>query len=226
MLCTRGDPAAFVYNVVEGVACSYRKKGSGRRVLAFLYPGDLIGLARHGTYVNSVETLSPVTVFRIPIDQLVGLANRDAAIAWMLLCKLTQVVREAQHHTLVVSHPHATVRIAMFLAILEEQQAVHGGSIYLPVCLSEVAEYLNLSRRSLLAAITTLVRVGIIAHDGRRSFRVTHRGRFNRMVNEHEPPPAGARRPSAPGPRRRLAGWRRRTRRAGRPWRVAKRASN
>jgi CRP-like cAMP-binding protein len=187
-LCTRGEPARYVYNVVDGVACAQRRSPAGdRQILAFLFPGDLAGLAHRSRYVNTVETLTPATVLRIPIDQLVGLVSRDMPLAWTLLCKLTHTLREAQHRALLVSHPEPTGRVAMFLAMMEGVRASNAEPIRVPVPLTDLAEYMSLSRSALLKAFAQLQRDGVIVRAGHRLFRVIDRDGFDRLVHSDAP---------------------------------------
>ena len=187
-LCTRGEPARYVYNVVDGVACAQRRSPAGdRQILAFLFPGDLAGLAHRSRYVNTVETLTPTTVLRIPIEQLVGLISRDMPLAWTLLCKLTHALREAQHRALLVANPEPAGRVAMFLAMMEGVRASNAEPIRVPVPLTDLAEYMSLSRSALLKAFAQLQRDGVIVRSGHRLFRVADRDRFDRLVRSDAP---------------------------------------
>jgi hypothetical protein len=62
-----GDRADAVFNVITGVAKSYRTLPNGRQhIVGFLFADDLIGLAQNGSYVNSAEAVTAATLYRIP----------------------------------------------------------------------------------------------------------------------------------------------------------------
>jgi len=72
------SPAHSVFIVKDGMVKAFQDLPSGRqRVLAFLFPGDVFGLAENGLYVNSTATVAPTTCFEIPIDALTGMFRRD-----------------------------------------------------------------------------------------------------------------------------------------------------
>ena len=83
-LFLEGDSARWVYNIADGSVCVSRTLPTGkRRVLAFIFPGDICGLARRGLYVNSARTMSPTTVMRIPVDELRTLMMRNADLQFV-----------------------------------------------------------------------------------------------------------------------------------------------
>src|SRR5690349_18794671 len=77
-LFKRGDAADAIFNITVGTARVYRMLSTRRRVLAFLFGGDLCGLAKDGAYVNTVEALTPIVAFRIPLAPLTAMLRRDA----------------------------------------------------------------------------------------------------------------------------------------------------
>ena len=58
-LFSEGDPTRFLYCVAEGTLVMSRYSVSGeRQIMAFLFPGDFIGITFEKTYSIGVETLS------------------------------------------------------------------------------------------------------------------------------------------------------------------------
>jgi CRP-like cAMP-binding protein len=183
ILYARHDPARYIYNIVDGMVRSYRERPDGRRqVLGFLFGGDLCGLASRGRYVNTGETLTPVTVFRIPLEQLAALAAGDASVSWGLLCKVTQTLREAQRHTLLLSRSYAPGRMAMFLHMMEQTYPSPRGRIVVPIGLADLAEFVELPPETIARTLVELERRGVVAREDRRAYRVKNRRVFETLV--------------------------------------------
>src|SRR5882672_6592783 len=66
ILYSENTPAESIFLVSKGLMKSYRELRSGKqRVVAFLFPSDVLGLAQGGRYVNSAQALTPVTLYAI-----------------------------------------------------------------------------------------------------------------------------------------------------------------
>ena len=71
------SPADWVFAITDGCVKCYRELPSGKRALsAFLFARDLFGLAENGRYTNTVQAVTNVTLFRLPLH-----GARDAAEA-------------------------------------------------------------------------------------------------------------------------------------------------
>jgi CRP/FNR family transcriptional regulator len=182
-LFRRGARADYIYNLTNGVIKSYRETPQGRkRVVGFLFPGDLLGLARKGKYVNTTETLTPVTLFRVPLDQLRAMAQSDSSLTFGLLCNVTHSLREAQRRMLIVSSGYAPGRVAMFLNMLREFHTRRLQRITVPVSFSDLADYVDLSNEAVTRAFRELERTGVIAREAGRTIRITDANRFDHIV--------------------------------------------
>src|SRR6476660_3220913 len=63
--------AGALYICVDGAVKTFRKlPGGTRRVMSFLFPDDMFGLARSGRYVNTAQALVAATCYRIPLNEL------------------------------------------------------------------------------------------------------------------------------------------------------------
>jgi CRP/FNR family transcriptional regulator len=175
-----GTPAHSVFVVGAGVVKSYRDLASGRRrIAAFLFARDLFGLAEAGHYVNSVETITPLRAYEIQIDALTELFRRAPDIELQFLCKIVHVLREAQHHAIIIGRRDAVGRVAMLLRLLQKQSASRGGTeIALPMSRSDIANYLGLSLEAVSRASRRLERQGVVRFVGRHEVHVIDRQRF------------------------------------------------
>ena len=108
--------------------------------MAFLFADDVFGLAQSGQYVNSVQTITPVTVYRMCVATLTDILHRDADLAFQFLCKVTHELRRALQHTVIVSRRDAVGRLTMFLRMLEQNAHLRDESrIEMPMSRSDIA---------------------------------------------------------------------------------------
>jgi CRP/FNR family transcriptional regulator len=158
--------AKWIFVITQGVVKVFRDLPSGkRRVLAFLFAGDMFGLAEGGRYVNSAQTITPGTLYRLPVDELMEVLRHDAKLEFQVLCKLTHEVREAQQRGMILSRRDAAGRVAMFLRCLQKSAHTpgsHHDTISLPMTRSDIADYLALSLEAVSRACADLERRGIL----------------------------------------------------------------
>ncbi|HEX4971624.1 MAG TPA: Crp/Fnr family transcriptional regulator [Steroidobacteraceae bacterium] len=175
-----GSPADSVFIIGEGVVKSYRDLASGRRrIAAFFFARDLFGLAEAGYYVNTVQTITPVRLYDIKLEALTALFKREPDIELQFLCKVVHVLREVQHHTIIIGRRDAAGRLAMLLRLLQKQSLAQGHrDIALPMSRSDIANYLGLSPEAVSRASRRLERQGIVEFHGRGEVRVIDRQRF------------------------------------------------
>jgi CRP-like cAMP-binding protein len=177
---------AWIFIARQGVLKAFRELPSGkRRVAAFLFPGDLFGLAENGHYVNTVQTITSTVLYRIPNDALTELLRRDPDLQFQFLAKITHEIRQGQRHAIVLARRDAAGRFAMFLSMLEKNQLTgsHGGWIQLPMSRTDLAEYLGLSLESVSRATSALSRRGIVDFEGGHAAKVVDRVRFEKLVS-------------------------------------------
>jgi CRP/FNR family transcriptional regulator len=179
-------PASSVWIVESGVVKSTRELPSGKRqVTAFLFRGDVFGLAENGRYVNTTRSVTPVTLYRIASDVLTDILRRDAELEFQFLCKMAHVVREAQRRSIIISRRDAPGRLAMFLSLLahnERESDPTDDLIPVPMSRMDIAEYLNLTPEAVSRATQRLARDGIVVFSGRHLARILDRAGFDRLI--------------------------------------------
>jgi CRP-like cAMP-binding protein len=177
-----GSNVQSVFIIATGVVKSFRDLPSGkRRVMAFLFPDDLFGIAQSGHYVNSVQTITPVTLYRMRVTTLTDTLRRDADLAVQFLCKATHELRGALRHNMIVARRDAVGRVTMFLRMLELNSLHDDSRIEIPMSRLDAANYLGLSLEAVSRALSWLERSRIIAFEGRRDVRVLDRMRFEKI---------------------------------------------
>jgi CRP-like cAMP-binding protein len=180
----RGAAADAVFIIGDGVVKSYRDLPSGRRrIAAFLFPRDVFGLAESGHYVNTVQAVTPLHAYAIRFDALAELFALDPDLELQFLCKTVHVLREAQHHNIIMGRRDAVGRVTMLLRLLRNQDALATpGDIPVPMSKSDIADYLGLSLEAVVRATRRLERQGIVQFVGRHHVRILDPQRFETIA--------------------------------------------
>jgi CRP-like cAMP-binding protein len=179
-----GAQADAVFIIGEGAVKSFRDLPSGRRrVAAFLFAQDMFGLAAAGRYVNTVQTITPLTVYRLDLTALADAFQRDPELELRFLCKAIHELREAQHHAIIVGGRRATGRLAMLLHMLERNGTGNGrAEVFVPMTRTDMANYLGLSLEAVVRASRRLERQGIVDFIGLHHAHIRDRQRFDTLV--------------------------------------------
>jgi CRP/FNR family transcriptional regulator len=183
------SPMDAVFLNARGVLKAYRDLPSGRQlVVAFLFPSDVFGLAARGRYVNSIASVTPSILYRIPLDDLKALFHHDAALQFQFLCKITHELRESQRQILVLTRRDALGRLAMFLSALERDSDRHDRktprSVFpLPMSRTDIASYLGMSLEAVSRCCSRLVRDGVIAFPDRHQVKILDRTRLEQLAS-------------------------------------------
>jgi CRP/FNR family transcriptional regulator len=180
-----GDPLSDIFIVGEGLVKSFRDLASGRRrIVTFLFPRDVFGLAETGRYVNTTKTITASLIYRIPSETLTAALQRDAELQFRFLCKVTEKLRDSQRQTIVLGRRDAIGRLAMFFKMLEPHgtRRHHDGLIPVPMSRTDIAEYLGLSAEAVSRASRLLAVRKIVAFVGGHAVRVKDRAGFEALV--------------------------------------------
>ena len=179
------SPADWIFIVAEGVMKSFRDLPSGkRRVMAFLFPQDIFGLAESNRYVNTTQSVTPVTLYRLELSTLTAMLRRDSELEFQFLCKITHELRESLRQTLMVGRRDAAGRLAMFLRMLEQKSRPRSSASVLdvPMSRSDIANYLGLSLEAVSRASRTLEGSGFVEFEGLHKARVLNRSKFEKLA--------------------------------------------
>jgi CRP-like cAMP-binding protein len=180
-----GDPLSDIFIVGEGLVKSFRDLPSGRRrIVTFMFPRDVFGLAEAGRYVNTTKTIAESLIYRIPSDTLTTALHRDAELQFRFLWKVTEKLRESQWQAIVLGRRDAIGRLAMFFKMLEGSgpRRHDDDLIPLPMRRTDIAEYLGLSAESISRASRLLTARKIVAFVGDHAVRVKDRAGFESLV--------------------------------------------
>ncbi len=174
VLYAEGGESRFVYNIVSGVVETYHLLADGgRRVTAFLFPSDLLGLSENGQYVATAQALTPVVAYKLPIDALEQLIRRDPRLDAELLCKLCHELRQSEWHGIIASQRDARIRVAGFVLWMHRNQPAAADTVALPMTRHDIADYLGLTVESVSRALQSLEAGRLLRRLGPRLLRLS-----------------------------------------------------
>lgn len=180
-----GGPAEHVFIVGEGVVKAVRDLPSSRQqITAFLFPGDICGLAENGRFVAGAQAVVPCVVYRLAYSALEDLLRTDPDLQLQFLCKVTHELRESQRQTLMLSRRDAAGRVAMFVLMLARRLGDDGrpGDIPVPMSRTDIASYLGLSLEAVVRACRVLEHHGVLSFPSRHTVQVVNPGRLRQLA--------------------------------------------
>jgi len=178
-----GSAAEHVFINGGGVVKTVHELANGRRQInAFWFPRDIFGLAENGRYVYSTFAVTPVTLYRVPVDALRQELLADAHLGLQVLTKITYELRESQRQKLLLIRKDAIGRVAMFLKILERQAGAKSDTIAVPMSRSDIANFLGLTLEAVSRATRKLHTMGVVTLPDRHVARILDRARFEQLV--------------------------------------------
>jgi CRP/FNR family transcriptional regulator, nitrogen fixation regulation protein len=179
LIAYEGDPADYVFMVVDGVARSCRTLQNGtRNILGFYLPGELFGWANQ-KHALSVEAATDAMILYHKRSVLLSVAERDSRMSNFLLSETTNELLRAQEHALLIGKS-AKSRVATFLLDLSRRL---GKTKYLelPMSHQDIADHLGLTIETVSRTITELERSQVIARLSPRTLVLLNRSSLLRM---------------------------------------------
>lgn len=159
-LAHEGDDSNYIYEIIEGVVSSCKIFSDGRRqIVAFAYPGELVGLGHQGTYRYDFEAVSVAKVRAIPKTQLLNAIRERPEMAEKLLDMATSEVAQVQEHSINLGRKTALERVASFLVDLAERKGGADDDVAvfeLPMSRAEIADFLGLTIETVSRNLTKL----------------------------------------------------------------------
>jgi CRP/FNR family transcriptional regulator len=151
------DPARFVYEITSGVLRLTRIQKDGRRqVIAFGFPGDVVGLPDNGRHSTECDAATRAEVIAHRCDPL-SRPDHDPQLHSFVMAAALDEIRMLQDHFLMLGRRLASEKVAAFLALLLDRIGEPLGAcrlIRLPMNRSDVADYLGLTPETISRSIT------------------------------------------------------------------------
>lgn len=163
-----GDTVEWLYQVTSGVLRLTRLLQDGRRqVIAFGYPGDLIGFPSGGQHHTDCEVLVDARLQPYRRSALEG-AEGDPELHRALLQAALREISAMQDHFMMLGQKSAIEKVASFLCILVDRVGENAGNyiqVDLPMSRADIADFLGLTTETISRTLTQLRKTKIIAID-------------------------------------------------------------
>ena len=161
-----GDDVERLYQVKSGVLRLTRLLEDGRRqVIAFGYPGDIVGFPCDGLHHTDCDALvdtNYVTYSRAALES----GKADPALHEILLRAALREIAAMQDHFMMLGQKSSLEKVAAFLGTLTDRVGeFHDGfaQVELPMSRADIADFLGLTTETVSRTLTHLRKNGIIA---------------------------------------------------------------
>ena len=162
------DAAKYIYEIVSGAVRLSRMQKDGRRqVIAFGFPGDIVGLPADDRHTTECEAITDCEIIAHRCSSL-SEPCRNPDLHQVLMQAALNEVRALQDHFLMLGRRLALEKTAAFLALLLDRMSERLGAysmIRLPMNRSDIADYLGLTPETVSRAFTELRGRRILALD-------------------------------------------------------------
>lgn len=171
MLFSEYDDAKYFYTVISGEVRLSRMLDDGRRqITGFKSTGDFIGLSVDGHFTTDAEAIGDVTVCQFPVKSLNTSLEENHLVQSRLMQMMQSEVIKLQDHMLLLGRKTPVEKVANFLCeranrknkiegISDEEAQVE---ITLPMCRTDIADFLGLTIETVSRTFTKLRKLGVI----------------------------------------------------------------
>ncbi|WP_193336269.1 helix-turn-helix domain-containing protein [Devosia beringensis] len=184
-LFREGDDTVAFYEILSGAVRAYKIFPDGRRqIVAFAFPGDIVGFGHGDTYRFDCDSLTTTRVRVIHKLSLLRAMRDRPELAEKLLEVARGEVETLQDLSLLLCRKTAIERIASFLLTMARKSAdpASGERLPLPMCRADIADYLGLTIETVSRNMTRLRSLRIIDLPDRGSFQVRSLERLRQLA--------------------------------------------
>lgn len=167
-----GDQACKVYEVVAGVLRLTTILEDGRRqVIAFGYPGDIVGFPRDGLYNAECDAISPAEVIAHSVSDLECGSQNPELHMRLVKAALNEIVTMRDQLT-VLGKKTAAEKLASFLCVLMMRIGRPLGAythVNFPMTREDMADFLGLRFETVSRTLSQFRKQRIIALENSRA---------------------------------------------------------
>lgn len=171
-LFREGDDVQHIYEVTSGVLRLTKVLEDGRRqVIAFGYPGDIIGFPQDGIYHTECDAISTAEVVAHSVSDLENGA-RNPELHQRLVKAALREISAMQDHFMMLGRKTASEKTASFLSVLMERTGKPLGAythFEFPMNRADIADFLGLTVETVSRTITMLRKSKLIALESSKS---------------------------------------------------------
>jgi len=166
LLYCEGDKSPQVYEIIEGVVRSSKILRDGRRqVIAFGYPGDILGISHDCRHHSDCEAVSDVKVRVHRKNACSSNVNDEPQFCSMLLKHTASEMNNMQEHFMMLGRKSAHEKVSSFLTVLLDRvgEKGEGCAVFsIPMPRSDIADFLGLTIETVSRTLTKLRKEGVI----------------------------------------------------------------
>jgi CRP/FNR family transcriptional regulator, nitrogen fixation regulation protein len=175
------EPAEYFYQVVSGVARTYKLLNDGRRQIgAFHLPGDVFGLEAGPNHRFSAEAVANSMIRVARHSAVMALAARDHDLSTELWTRTANNLQLAQDHMLLLGRKNAEERVASFLLQMADRVPAES-TVELPMSRQDIADYLGLTIETVSRTLTHLEGKATIELPSSRCIHLCNRAALRRL---------------------------------------------
>lgn len=173
-----GDDVKRIYQVVSGVVSLTRVLEDGRRqIIAFGFPGDIIGFPFNGCHHTDCGTLTPTRLQPYRLSQIED-AQADPKLHHRFVKAALREIAAMQDHFMMLGRKTAAEKVASFLTVLADRTGTPFGQytqVDIPMNRADIADYLGLTTETISRVLTQLRKSRMIALDGAKTVIILRR---------------------------------------------------
>ena len=165
---SEGEMAENVFGLSQGVVRLYKLLPDGRRhVLAFLLPGDLLGMPLADRHNFSADAIGEVALCRFQRDDLKRFIQSSPAFMRLMIDFATRELDMAQDQLLLLGNGSAEEKVANFLVSWRDRLARISASsetetVPLPMRRQDIADFLGLKLETISRTLAKLAQKNVI----------------------------------------------------------------
>ncbi|MEH6580314.1 MAG: Crp/Fnr family transcriptional regulator [Halioglobus sp.] len=157
-------PGSSVYMLEEGMLMMERSSSTGRRqVMAFMHPGNFIGITHNEHYEFTVSALCPARIREIPIKPFIALQDEVLQLKENVRRIGGNILAHTLDQVFALGQKKAHERVCFLLKQLSDRMpAQRSHLIELVMTRQDIADYLGLTIETVSRAFGKLKREGVI----------------------------------------------------------------
>jgi CRP/FNR family nitrogen fixation transcriptional regulator len=174
------EHAEYVYQVITGAVRSYKLLNDGRRQIhAFYLPGDIFGVESGGArHRMTAEAVVDTGVRLVKRRSLMTVAGKNMEVARRLLGLMSDDLRHAENHMLLLGRKTALERVAAFLLEMD-RRLCRAQAQALPMTRRDIGDYLGLTLETVSRSLSQLSGDGVVEVTSARQIAIRDRRRLS-----------------------------------------------
>jgi CRP/FNR family transcriptional regulator len=176
-LFREGENVSDVFCLTEGnVVVTRSGEGGERQILAFLFPGDFLGLTFAAQHNTGAEAMTPVTAWALPRARLLDLLAGSAELGVAFADMSSRILNNVLDLVFSLGRRGALARVAALLLHLQRRQELLGlesDRLHVPMTRQDIADFLGLTMETVSRAFSQLKAAGAVRPEAHGDVLIT-----------------------------------------------------